>query len=111
MDHGRTVEAERLKEEMESSRAHIAETVEELKGAVSQAVDWREQVKAHPGASLGVVAGAASSSVTGSAARSSVGALGPGRRRLPHRRVGHPPGCSTARSTGREREWRISSIS
>lgn len=58
MDHGRTVEAERLKEEMESSRASIASTVEELKGAVSQAIDWREQVKAHPGTSLGIVAGA-----------------------------------------------------
>ncbi len=58
MDHGRTVEAERLKEEMEYSRASIAETVEEIKGAVTQAIDWREQVKAHPGASLGIVAGA-----------------------------------------------------
>jgi hypothetical protein len=58
MDHGRTVEAARLREEMEYSRASIAETVEEIKGAVSQAIDWREQVKAHPGASLGVVAGA-----------------------------------------------------
>ena len=58
MDHGRAVETERLKEEMADSRASIAETVEELRGAVSQAMDWREQVKAHPGASLGIVAGA-----------------------------------------------------
>ena len=56
MDHGRTVEAERLKGAMESSRASIAETVDELRGAVSQAMDWREYVKTHPGATLGIAA-------------------------------------------------------
>lgn len=56
MDHGRTVEAERLKDRMESSRASIAETVDELRGAVSHAMDWREYVKTHPGATLGIAA-------------------------------------------------------
>jgi hypothetical protein len=56
MDHGRTVEAERLKGAMESSRASISETVDELRGAVSQAIDWREYVKTHPGATLGIAA-------------------------------------------------------
>jgi hypothetical protein len=54
MDHGRTVETDRLRDAMESSRASIAETVDELRGAVSQAIDWREYVKTHPGATLGV---------------------------------------------------------
>jgi hypothetical protein len=56
MDLGRTVEAERLKDAMETSRASIAETVDELRGAVSQAMDWREYVKTHPGATLGIAA-------------------------------------------------------
>ena len=58
MDLGQTAEAERLKGAMESSRASIAETVDELRGAVSQAMDWREHVKTHPAATLGVAAGA-----------------------------------------------------
>jgi hypothetical protein len=58
MDHGRTVETERLKGAMEYSRASISETVDELRDAVTQAVDWREHVKSHPGASLGIAAGA-----------------------------------------------------
>ena len=56
MDLGRTVETERLKGAMETSRASIAETVDELRGAVSQAMDWREYVKTHPGATLGIAA-------------------------------------------------------
>lgn len=56
MDHGRTVETDRLKDAMESSRASIAETVDELRGAVSQAMDWRQYVKTHPGATLGIAA-------------------------------------------------------
>ena len=58
MDHGRTVEAERLKDRMENSRASISETVDELRGAVSQAMDWREYVKTHPAATLGIAASA-----------------------------------------------------
>jgi len=58
MDHGRTVEAERLRDRMENSRASISETVDELRGAVSQAMDWREYVKTHPAATLGIAASA-----------------------------------------------------
>ncbi len=58
MDQGRTLEAEELSRAMEDSRASISETVSELREAVNQAIDWREHVKTHPGASLGIAAGA-----------------------------------------------------
>jgi hypothetical protein len=58
MDQGRTLEAEELSRAMEDSRASITETVGELREAVNQAMDWREHVKTHPGASLGIAAGA-----------------------------------------------------
>jgi hypothetical protein len=58
MDQGRTLEAQELSRAMEDSRASISETVSELREAVNHAIDWREHVKTHPGASLGIAAGA-----------------------------------------------------
>ena len=57
MDQGRTLEAEELSRAMEDSRASISETVSELRDAVNHAIDWREHVKTHPAASLGIAAG------------------------------------------------------
>ena len=37
---------------METTRARITGTVGELRENVTRAVDWREQVKTHPGAAL-----------------------------------------------------------
>ena len=56
MDPGRVREAERLSYAMETTRAAITGTVEELRGNVNRAVDWREQVKTHPGVALGAAA-------------------------------------------------------
>jgi hypothetical protein len=41
---------------METTRAKITGTVGELRENVNRAVDWREQVKTHPGAALGAAA-------------------------------------------------------
>jgi hypothetical protein len=57
MDQGRTEDAEELSRAMEDSRASISETVGEIREAVTHAIDWRERVKTHPGASLGIAAG------------------------------------------------------
>ena len=57
MDQGRTEDAEELSRAMEDSRASISETVGEIREAVTHAIDWRERVKGHPGASLGIAAG------------------------------------------------------
>lgn len=56
MDQGRVLEAERLTRAMETTRAKIMGTVGELRENVSRTVDWREQVKTHPGAALGAAA-------------------------------------------------------
>jgi hypothetical protein len=56
MDQGRVLEAERLSRAMETTRAKITGTVGELRENVNRAVDWREQVKTHPGAALGAAA-------------------------------------------------------
>ena len=52
MDQGQVLEAQRLSRAMETTRARISGTVGELRGNVTRAVDWREQVKTHPGAAL-----------------------------------------------------------
>jgi hypothetical protein len=56
MDQGRVLEAERLTRAMETTRAKIMGTVGELRENVSRTVDWREQVRTHPGAALGAAA-------------------------------------------------------
>lgn len=56
MDQERVVETERLREAMENTRASIEDTVGELKHKVSEAVDWRQYVYSHPGATLGAAA-------------------------------------------------------
>lgn len=56
MDQGRALEAERLTRAMETTRAKIMGTVGELRENVSRTVDWREQVRTHPGAALGAAA-------------------------------------------------------
>lgn len=43
---------------MEETRASIGHTVEELRGRVNDALDWRQYVNRHPGASLTVAAAA-----------------------------------------------------
>ena len=52
MDQGQVLEAQRLSRAMETTRARITGTVGELRENVARAVDWREQVKTHPGAAL-----------------------------------------------------------
>jgi hypothetical protein len=52
MDQGQVLEAQRLSRAMETTRARITGTVGELRENVTRAVDWREQVKTHPGAAL-----------------------------------------------------------
>lgn len=56
MDQGRVLEAERLTHAMETTRARILGTVEELRENVHRSIDWREQVKAHPAAALAAAA-------------------------------------------------------
>jgi hypothetical protein len=56
MDPKRVLEAERLSHAMETTRAAIKGTVEELRENVNRAVDWREQVKTHPAVALGAAA-------------------------------------------------------
>lgn len=56
MDQGQAVETERLSRAMETTRASIRSTVGELRDIVTRAVDWREHIKIHPGAALGVAA-------------------------------------------------------
>jgi len=56
MDQGQAVETERLSRAMETTRASIRSTVGELRDNVTRAVDWREHIKIHPGAALGVAA-------------------------------------------------------
>jgi len=52
MDQARTVETGRLREAMDTTRASIRDTVDELKDKVSEAVDWRHYVNRYPEASL-----------------------------------------------------------
>jgi hypothetical protein len=56
MDQKRVLEAERLSHAMETTRAAIRGTVGELRQNVNKAIDWREQVKTHPGVALGAAA-------------------------------------------------------
>ena len=56
MDHARDAQAERLKEAMHTVKDSMKDTVGEIGDRVSRAADWREQVRAHPTASLAVAA-------------------------------------------------------
>jgi hypothetical protein len=58
MDQARAVDKERLRENMEQTRASIRDTVVELRGRVSDAVDWRQHVGRHPAAGLAIAAAA-----------------------------------------------------
>jgi hypothetical protein len=56
MDETRGREAERLREDMNSVRASLKDTMDELSDRVNRAADWREQVRTHPVAGLAVAA-------------------------------------------------------
>src|SRR5215467_12047905 len=54
MDDTRGKETERLREAVDSVRASVHETVDELSDRVNRAADMREQVRTHPIAALAV---------------------------------------------------------
>ena len=60
MDEERYLETGQLRQQMDTTRRSIQGTVDELRGKVGEAMDWRSYIKRYPMASLGaaVVAGA-----------------------------------------------------
>jgi hypothetical protein len=73
MDQERTLETAELRAAMESTRTSLRETVSELKGRVSEAMDWRTYLDRHAGAALvgatvlGILVGRAAASRLGGA--------------------------------------------
>ena len=114
MDQARTVDTERLREAMDTTRASIRGTVEELREKMGDAVDWRHHVNRYPGASLtiavmigmfvgrriGTMILGYSNGSNGSAVRSAQSGGNPGFTSVPtHVVAAHEPPRSTAEPT------------